>query len=213
MASPLRAAVALAALVAVASTASAAAQPPPPDGHISACYGLRTGALRLVDGARPTCRRGQAPLRFDLAGAAGARGPVGERGARGPAGATGAAGPVGPRGPGAEVFTLIRANVGGQFVIGSLPGGAYAVSGVVAVTCPAAPAATVRVAIENVSAGTPVAAGTAACTAGGGVVQVRIAPARLVLAEGQQALLEALHQNGAPVAMAPRLVFSPTVAV
>src|SRR5580765_3280299 len=67
----------------------------PTAGTIHACAKQGNGALRAVAGAR-SCKRGERPLSWGVAGPPGANGVPG---APGPAGATGPAGLQGPAGP------------------------------------------------------------------------------------------------------------------
>ena len=75
-------------------------------GVIHACYntslahGNPTGALRVIDTARPngTCASWETSLSWNATGVAGATGPTGATGARGPTGTTGQAGATGSTG-------------------------------------------------------------------------------------------------------------------
>lgn len=62
------------------------------DGKIHACYrvkGQPKGALRVVRGMRPHCRRGERQVAWTVAGAVGPTGSAGAQGADGPTGQTG----------------------------------------------------------------------------------------------------------------------------
>ena len=86
-------------------------------GTMHACASQANGALRAV-GVAGTCKKGERPLSWNLAGrpglnghdgAAGAAGPAGPQGPAGPKGATGASGAsgaTGPEGPAARAVVL-----------------------------------------------------------------------------------------------------------
>jgi large repetitive protein len=99
---PLRLALMLVLLVAVAAGVAAAGhrQPDAPEanGVIQACLRKSSGSIRVV--ASPSrCRRSERPLAWNVAGPAGPAGPAGAAGSVGPAGPAGTLGPMGPMGP------------------------------------------------------------------------------------------------------------------
>src|SRR5712672_1798218 len=65
--------------------------------QISACVSNNGGIRVLTPGA--TCRTGESPLTWNVAGPQGVPGPTGLTGPAGPTGPTGATGPQGPAGP------------------------------------------------------------------------------------------------------------------
>jgi hypothetical protein len=85
------------ALVCAATGGAVAAVASGPDVVIEACANVKTGALRLADGA--TCKSGEQALTWNHAGAQGPPGPSGPTGPAGPAGPQGEAGSVGATGP------------------------------------------------------------------------------------------------------------------
>ena len=74
-------------------------------GVVYGCTVTGSGTVRLV-AAGTSCRSGETPVSWNVAGAvgpAGPMGPAGSPGPAGPAGATGAPGPAGPQGPAGPV--------------------------------------------------------------------------------------------------------------
>lgn len=94
------------ALLAVAATVgTAAASIPDAGGMIHGCYIERTGQLRVIDTASPTCRSGEAALSWSQRGPQGLPGPPGQRGPEGPEGPTGPQGEEGEKGDRGEPGT------------------------------------------------------------------------------------------------------------
>jgi hypothetical protein len=119
----------LAVIAAVAALAPAGVRGP--DGVITACV-KRGGSVRIVDAARPRCRRGETRVRFNQRGPKGARGPAGPSGSAGAGGSAGAAGFAGLAGlpgatgaPGADAGTIVTSGDCGavQAAIDALPAG------------------------------------------------------------------------------------------
>ena len=99
---PARLALGLAAVVVVlVGGGVAVAAIPGADGVITGCFDKRTGALRIIDAAKQTCRQSETRLTWNQRGA---RGPAGATGLTGATGLPGPAGPAGPAGAGVGSF-------------------------------------------------------------------------------------------------------------
>ena len=89
---------ALALGVALSGGAFALGAIPGANGTINACFARKTGQLRVVDSAKPKCKKGEKAISWNQRGPAGATGAVGAAGAAGAGGAQGAQGPQGAQG-------------------------------------------------------------------------------------------------------------------
>src|SRR4051794_5393576 len=105
--------------VALTGGAFAVAAIPAASGTINACFATKTGAIRVVDSAKPKCKKGEKAIGWNQKGPTGASGVAGVAGAPGGPGAQGAKGETGAQGSKGETGEQgIQGIQGGQ----GLPG-------------------------------------------------------------------------------------------
>src|SRR4051812_45119298 len=94
-----RAAVLLLTVALVGVAGVAVASIPGGDGQVSGCYATKDGQLRVIDGAKDKCLKGEVAISWSQQGPPGTPGAAGTAGASGPPGPTGPTGPPGRTGP------------------------------------------------------------------------------------------------------------------
>src|SRR5436190_23771855 len=81
--------------VALTGGAFAVAAIPAASGTINACFATKTGAIRVVDSAKPKCKKGEKAIAWNQKGPTGASGVAGVAGVAGTPGGPGAQGAKG----------------------------------------------------------------------------------------------------------------------